>query len=114
MGTWKEAVAARCHTWDATRVAVVRESSRTASEEVEGARLVGRFAGDPDFAIRWPREVLADELQRLIAIGQRVGIDSDWMQEVELLLDQAFSSSVPADDFRRLMSKRWNDDDEPF
>jgi len=75
---------------------------------------VGRFADDPDFARRWPEAVIAYELRRLITIGERDGIDHDWTQEVELLNQQAFSSAVPVEDFRRATSQSWAYDDEPF
>lgn len=76
---------------------------------------MGRFADDPDFARRWPEAVLADELRRLVTIGERDGLDHEWTQEVELLLQQAFSSTVPVDDFRRVMTQQPQAyDDEPF
>lgn len=81
---------------------------------VERRIAVGIFAGDSDFALRWPEAVLAEELRRLIVIGERDGLDSPWSDEVELLLQQAFSSAVPAEDFRRVMSKRKVYDSEPF
>lgn len=75
---------------------------------------MGRFASDPDFALTWPRDVFADELRRLIAVAERDGQSAEWTQEVELLLEQAFSSTVPRDDFSRLNAATWAFDDEPF
>ncbi len=53
--------------------------------------------------------------------GERDGLEPNWADEVELLLRQAFSSSVPAGDFRKVMDKgqavekgRAYDDEEPF
>ena len=76
---------------------------------------VGRFADDPDFARRWPKDLLAQELRRLVTVGERDGVTQEWSEEVELLLQQAFSSTLPVDDFRGAVSQPWvYDDEEPF
>ena len=75
---------------------------------------MGRFAGDPDFAGRWPRDVLVDEIARLVSIGARDGLSGEWSQEVELLLEQAFESTVPLEGFRRMKTQSWDFDEDPF
>lgn len=75
---------------------------------------MGRFVSDPDYTVRWPGSVLRHELDRLIMRGRVHGETEDWRQEVELLLRQAFSSSVPAEDFGKLGTVAWDYGDEPF
>lgn len=75
---------------------------------------------DPEFEIRWPRETLADELDRLIDRGRDSRPGVEWKDEVETLLRQAFASPVPLRDF----GERWDKsaprpdpiygDEEPF
>lgn len=81
---------------------------------MHGGCLVGRFVGDADYTVRWPTAVLEQELRRLIDRAQRHGLDGDWEAEVKLLLSQAFSSSVPAQDFETLVRAHSGFDDEPF
>jgi hypothetical protein len=75
---------------------------------------LGRFVGDADYAVRWPTAVLEQELRRLIDRARQHGLDGDWEAEVKLLLSQAFSSSVPAEDFETLLRAYTGFDDEPF
>lgn len=75
------------------------------------------FAGDVDYELRWPPEIFADELRRLV-IRARPS-DQAWVDEVALLLEQAFTSSVPMEEFRRIHRKKLTvspplDDDVPF
>jgi len=74
---------------------------------------------DPEYEIRWPHDVLAAELDRLITRGQADGLGSDWRDEAETLLRQAFTSAVPQREF----GEQWNQsarrsdtygDEEPF
>lgn len=75
---------------------------------------MGRFASDPDYTMRWPMLILRSELDRLIVRGRVHGETQEWRQEVELLLRQAFSGSVPAEDFAKVAAGHWDYDDEPF
>ena len=76
---------------------------------------MGRFAGDPDYALHWPVVIARDELQRLIIRGERDGMTTQWRDEVERLLQQAFSSTVPSEDFTHLNSQAVSQyDEEPF
>lgn len=74
---------------------------------------------DPaDYALLWPRQIVADELQRLVTLGEREGVSSDWLEEVDTLLRQAFATDVPAEDFGRVRGGRAADpiygEEEPF
>lgn len=60
------------------------------------------FAGDDDYALRWPADLFADELRRLVDRARPT--DRQWVQEVELLLEQAFVSATPLEEFRRVVS----------
>lgn len=77
------------------------------------------FVGDPDYTLRWPPAIFAEELERVVRRGRDDDADDDWFSEVELLLNQAFTSKVPADDFKRVWETPapmpvYSDDDEPF
>jgi hypothetical protein len=74
---------------------------------------------DPEYEIRWPNDVLASELDHLISRGRGDQLGSDWHDEVETLLRQAFTSAVPQREFR----EQWEQsapridiygDEEPF
>lgn len=72
---------------------------------------------DPEYEIRWPHDILASQLDRLIARGRAESADAAWRDEVETLLKQAFASSVPQADFE----EQWKlglgppaYDEEPF
>ncbi len=71
---------------------------------------MGRFASDPDYTLRWPPEVLRNELQRLTLRARQYGESGEWREEVDLLLRQAFPSNVPVEDFRSLVT----DESFPF
>ena len=62
------------------------------------------FDNNPDYALRWPPELLAREVELLSRSGRERGMDSDWRSEVETLLSLAFASPVPADDFARVLT----------
>lgn len=70
------------------------------------------FQDNPDYTLRWPPRLFADELNSLYRRGVTVGADYEWEREVTRLLEEAFISSVPAQDFKRKCSKHY--DDEPF
>lgn len=72
------------------------------------------FAADDDYALRWPADLFADVLRRLVN-GARP-TDQEWVEEVELLLREAFASTAPLEEFRRRVSTRLmpSDDDVPF
>lgn len=77
------------------------------------------FVDDPDYTLRWPSAVFAEEAERLARRGAEWGMSRDWKEEVDLLLRQAFASSVPADDFKRVFetpaqTPAYSYDDEPF
>ncbi len=59
---------------------------------------------DPEYEIRWPSDILAAEMDRLIARGRAGGLDTDWQDAVETLLRQAFTSPVPQREF----GEQWN------
>ena len=63
-------------------------------------------AKDPNYALRWPSDLFADEARRLVDKGRRRGVDREWWAEVGVLLRQAFTSQVPADDFGELSFPR--------
>ena len=70
------------------------------------------FLNNPDYTLRWPPELFANEAKRLVRRGETLGAGIDWVYEVKLLLRQAFESSVPAEDFE--LMARQGIDDEPF
>lgn len=77
------------------------------------------FVGDPDCSLRWPPSVFAEETERLVRRATAWGINDEWVEEVGLLLRQAFQSSVPTDDFTRVLEASrppsiYALDDEPF
>lgn len=72
---------------------------------------------DPEYEIRWPSDILAAELERLITRAHDDRGDTAWSEEVETVLRQAFTSPVPQREFQ----ERWNQssrkidwDEEPF
>jgi len=75
---------------------------------------MGRFADDPDYTLRWPPDIFEDELRRLIRRAESEGRGSEWRDEVCLLLRQAFSSTVPFEDFERVVDNFEDFGDEPF
>lgn len=75
------------------------------------------FLDNADYTLRWPPEVFAKEVRLLVRRGSQFGVDHDWEEEVDLLLRQAFVSSVPAEDFGKVPHYRYapsTSDDEPF
>lgn len=76
---------------------------------------MSEFVDDPDYTLCWPPEVFAEEAERLVRRGADWGTGNEWVEEVDLLLRQAFASSVPADDFQQIVAgARLYDDEEPF
>jgi hypothetical protein len=72
---------------------------------------------DPEYEIRWPSDILAAELDRLIAYGRADKLDALWQDEVETVLRQAFTSLVPQREFQEQWnqsSRKLNYDEEPF
>jgi hypothetical protein len=63
---------------------------------------VEELRGDDDYALRWPADLFAEELERLIS--RATPPDQAWVEDVELLLSQAFASAAPLEEFRRLVS----------
>ena len=60
------------------------------------------YDDNPDYTLRWPSKLFALEAELLVRRGAELGTDSDWQEEVALLLRQAFVSPVPANDFERV------------
>ena len=73
---------------------------------------------DPEYTLAWPAQIFSDELRRLIDRGERLGTDDNWYAEVETLLQQAFSSPVPSQDFGRVIARPapagYDPAEEPF
>lgn len=72
---------------------------------------------DPEYETRWPNDILAAELDRLVELGRSSGQSAEWRDEVGALLRQAFRSAVPEREFQQ----RWDDSgswydpaEEPF
>jgi len=61
------------------------------------------FDDNPDYALRWPPELFAREVELLAESGSEQGMDSSWRSEVETLLLLAFESSAPADNFKKIL-----------
>lgn len=60
------------------------------------------FDDNPDYALRWPPELFAREVELLVQRGQERSMDSNWRSEVETLLSLAFVSAAPGDDFNKI------------
>ena len=60
------------------------------------------FAETRHYILRWPPELFAQEVERLIRRGAEWGTHRDWVAEVEVLLQQAFESQVPAEHIREI------------
>lgn len=76
-----------------------------------------RFEGDPEFTLRWPPELFAEEARQLVARAGREGVDYSWRVQAETLLRQAFVTTVPVSELERILDRRasWGDmDEEPF
>jgi hypothetical protein len=58
---------------------------------------------DPDdYTLRWPNNIVAAEVQQLLAnAAETKGLTDNWLKEAELLLRQAFVSNVPVEDFEQ-------------
>ena len=84
----------------------------------EESLIVAYYDDNPDYTLRWPPKLFALEADLLVRRGAELGVDSDWQEEVALLLQQAFVSQVPANDFDRVarLSGEVAElvDDEPF
>ncbi len=61
------------------------------------------FDDNPDYALRWPPELFAREVELLVESGSERGMGSSWQSEVETLLLLAFESSAPAGDFKKTL-----------
>lgn len=59
---------------------------------------------DPEYEVRWPLDLVATELDRLIDRGSSDGCGVEWRDEVEALLRQVFASVVPLREF----GEQWN------
>ena len=64
---------------------------------------VTQFAGNAAYTLWWPREYFAEELDVLRSFSIEFGGDKDWVEQVSLLLKQAFTSPVPAADFKNVV-----------
>jgi hypothetical protein len=54
----------------------------------------------PDYTLRWPRELFAQEGRALLA-AQPVVMKKQWTGQVESLLEEAFITTMPVTDFRQ-------------
>ncbi len=77
------------------------------------------FAGNQHYTLRWPPDLFAQEIQRLILRGTEFGMAREWVGEVEVLLGQAFESQIPAEDFIGSVknpppTRTYGWDEEPF
>lgn len=79
---------------------------------------MSEWSSDPDYTLRWPPDVFAEEVRRLIKRAEQNLSGRDWEDEVETLLRQAFGSEVPIEDFRAATAppQPWysTSDEEPF
>lgn len=73
---------------------------------------MGRFAGDPEYRLEWPPELFEQELRRLI--GRLRDHGDRALDEIGYLLQEAFVSRQPAEDWERVQRARWEPDEEPF
>jgi hypothetical protein len=70
---------------------------------------------DPDdYELRWPPQLFTDEMNRLVrstggSAGGRLFDNPDDPAEVEWLLTEAFSSTVPAEEFHEVASSHWRE-----
>lgn len=74
---------------------------------------------DPDYTLRWPPELFAEEVRHLVVAARSGTLDDEWEEEVATLLRQAFDGSEPLEAFCRQMTTpttrmREYDDEEPF
>ena len=60
------------------------------------------YDDNPDYTLRWSPELFALEADLLVRRGEELGTGSDWQEEVALLLQEAFVSEVPANDFAKV------------
>ncbi|HWJ64590.1 MAG TPA: hypothetical protein VNS19_21635 [Acidimicrobiales bacterium] len=58
---------------------------------------------DPEYALRWPPHLFAEEMSRLVAAAKAGSWDDSWDEQVETLLRQAFAGGEPAREFRELL-----------
>lgn len=74
------------------------------------------WSSDPDFTLVWPPDLFEEELRHLIRKGEETGLDSDWRNEVETLLSQAFESDIPRATFVERCKEplSYLTDEEPF
>ena len=75
------------------------------------------FLNNPDYTLRWPPHILREELERILRRATQFGPDQSWRSEVDTLLRQAFTSSVPRQDYERVRnsaSPMYDDAEEPF
>jgi len=56
---------------------------------------------DVEYTLKWPAEIISEEIERLVASGRENGETEDWQDEVKLFLRQAFATTTPAADFER-------------
>ena len=71
--------------------------------------IVGYYDNNPDYTLRWPPELFAQEAGLLVRRGTELGTDTDWQHEVSVLLQQAFVSPVPVEDFGKVIKAHAHD-----
>lgn len=77
------------------------------------------FLREPHYRLRWPSHLFRQEIDRLVHRAEEYGVDVHWENEVKLLLNQAFTSPAPSEDFAQIMSEPpprpvYDEEDEPF
>ena len=62
------------------------------------------FLDNPDYTIRWPPELFAREIRRLLGRAYQFGRTREWNGEIDHLLREAFTSPAMAEDFGGLLT----------
>ena len=62
------------------------------------------FLDNPDYTLRWPSELFADEVRRLLTRAYQFGRTREWDDEIDHLLREAFTSPAMARDFGELLT----------
>ncbi len=80
---------------------------------------VEQFRSNADFTLAWAPHLVAEEMRRLIGNAELDGETPSWRNEVTLLLQQAFTTDAPSEEFenvRRSNSSNYltASDEEPF
>lgn len=70
---------------------------------------------ETEYTLRWPPEIVRDEISRMIESAPLIDENTNWSEEVQLFLRQAFCSDTPANEFQKFVSEPLpNSEEEPF